>query len=360
MHFMAMIRPVDCRNHTTEDRTMRTFYSALIFVLLCSSSFGQTTPPVKPKIGPRLVCETKGWDFGVVSQGTQGKKVVTIKNEGDAVLNILDIKVTCGCVHALMPDKVIPPGESRDLILTLTTFRAFGIIQKHCYVYSNDGKTKRPLVLSIKGEVKADWWPETRQIQFGRVEAGQPQVKTFKIFSRITQPLVIESITCRNPNIKVEYKLSSPKAQLKQEYLVTVTLLETQAPGNFAAAIAIRVKHRQTPLQNVMIYGRLEGDLKVWPLKVFVGRIFYDRQVQKTVKVSLPEGYSVLTAKGSTESMKTEIRPMPDGMSWEIDIYVTGLESEQNMDESMEILTDNSVQPRIVVPVTWVSRPQRK
>lgn len=339
---------------------MRTLYSALILALLCSSSFAQANPPVKPKVGPRLVCDTKGWDFGVVSQGAQDKKVITIKNEGDTVLNILDIKVTCGCVHALMPDKVIPPGESRELILTLTTFRAFGIIQKHCYVYSNDMKTKRPLVLSIKGEVKADWWPETRQIQFGRFEAGQPRIKTFKLFSRVTQALVIESITCRNPNIKVEHKLVSPKAQMKQEYLVTVTLLDTQAPGNFSAAIAVRVKHRQTPLQNVMVYGRLDGDAKVWPLKVFIGRIFYDRQVQKTVKISLPEGYSIMTVKGSRDSMKTEIRPMPDGMSWEIDLYVTGLESEQNMDESMEILTDNPIQPRIVVPVTWVSRPKKK
>ncbi|MFT7617757.1 MAG: hypothetical protein ACI97A_001396 [Planctomycetota bacterium] len=336
---------------------MRYTQALILVAILSCSAFSQG----KGKIGPRIECADKGWNFGVVNQGTQGQKKIIIKNTGDETLNILDIKVTCGCVHAVMATKEIPPGGQKELVLKLSTYRSYGVIRKHCYIYSNSTAAKRPLVLTIDGEVKADWWPEVKQIQLGRSEAGIEQVRTFKIMTRGKLPLTIDSVTCRNPNVKISYAPESKnKNDLKPSYIVTVRILETLAPGPFSAAIAVRVKHRQTPLQNVMMYGRFGGETKVKPLKVFIGRIFYNKQAHRIVTLTLEEGYTIISAKGSRDSMKTQIRGMPDGVSWEIDLFVTGLESEKSIDGYLEIKTDNPIQPKLKVPVTWVSRPMKK
>ncbi len=341
-----------------KNNTMRYINPILFFLVLMATAWGQDQP--KTKIGPRLECTSKGWNFGVVNQGVSDKRTIVIKNVGDETLKIGDIKVTCGCVHALMSQKEIPPGESRELVLTLSTYRAYGLVRKHCYVYSNDPTRKRPLVLTIDGEVKADWWPDAKQVQFGRVEAGTEYKKVFRVHSRSKRALDIKSMSCRNPNLDISYVLETNSTDRKPTYVVTLTLKATQAPGPFAAAVAVRVDHRQTPLQNVMVYARVAGAAKLKPLKVFMGRIFYNNQAHKVVKLTLPEGYTITGAKPSTKSMITEIREMPDGVSWEVDLYVTGLESEKSMDESIEISTNDPMQPKILVPVNWVSRPKKQ
>ncbi len=331
--------------------------TAVLFILCL---LGHLTAQEPGHRGPRIACDEKGWDFGEVNQGVRDKKTIKIRNTGDEVLTISDIKVTCGCVQATMAQKSIPPGESRDLVLTLSTYRAYGRIRKHCYIYSNAAGRKGPLILTIDGDVKADWWIDNRQIQFGRLPAGEAHQQQFRILSRQKRPLDIVSITSRNPNVDIAYKRISRDAVVRPVYLVTITLKETLPPGPFADAIAVRVRGRKTPMQTVMVYARMEGSVRVKPLKVFMGRIYFDQVGRKVVRFSLDEGYSIIEAKGSRASIKTEILEVPGETAWDIEIYVTGRKSEMNMDEYLEITTDHPIQPRIRIPVNWVSRPPRR
>ena len=331
--------------------------SLLIFALL------YLTPPAWTQTkGPKLIISATGWEFGVRSQGIKDTHDIKLKNVGDADVKILDIKFTCGCVRGevLKKNKTIRPDEEVVLRFFLNTYRQVGRIRKHCYVYTNENKGK-PHILTINGDIKPDWWPTKKALQFGSGEAGLPYTQTFKVLIRDgKQQIKIVELLVQDPNIVVTHK---PLPETKDEpqesgFLVTVTLMDTAPSGPFAASLAVRTTHNLTPIQNVRIYAKLQGPIKIHPMKLFVGRVFFDQQVRRTMRVSITdmEGYSLLGSEGTVDSISSSIREIHAGMEWEVEVIITGNKDEPTMNESLVLNTNHPLHRKIVVPVQWVSR----
>ena len=101
-------------------------------------------------------------DFGTVKAGTTVSSELSIKNEGDAPLDVTRIGVTCECaaLHLSTPTRLnvpidsadegktqlaIGPGEAATLKLTVdTTKLPAGPFEKRCLIICSD-RTKSPL-----------------------------------------------------------------------------------------------------------------------------------------------------------------------------------------------------------------------
>jgi Protein of unknown function (DUF1573) len=91
-------------------------------------------------------------DYGKIIQNSNGIRLFSFINEGDAPLLITNVKTTCGCTVPSYSKAPILPGESGEIQIRYNTNR-LGAFTKTITVMSNaEGGNK---ILKIKGHIVA-------------------------------------------------------------------------------------------------------------------------------------------------------------------------------------------------------------
>lgn len=96
--------------------------------------------------------ETEVVDYGTIIQGSDGTKVFTFTNTGNAPLVISEVKTSCGCTVPSYSKAAILPGKQGELEIKYDTKR-LGSFTKTITVISNAKVIKK--TLKIKGTVVA-------------------------------------------------------------------------------------------------------------------------------------------------------------------------------------------------------------
>jgi uncharacterized cupredoxin-like copper-binding protein len=79
-------------------------------------------------------------DFGKVEYGKVVDYNFKIVNQGNSVLNIQDVRTSCGCTAALVSSKTIKPGEDGTIKVQLNTKGHSGKMVRTVTIKSNDPK----------------------------------------------------------------------------------------------------------------------------------------------------------------------------------------------------------------------------
>jgi hypothetical protein len=99
---------------------------------------GQTTAD-GTAIGPRMEISPESHDVGTVGQNEMVDREFEIRNTGTEDLEIGRIATSCGLTAGLVSeDRVIGPGETAVLRVTLETRRYKGLLRRNVSVASND------------------------------------------------------------------------------------------------------------------------------------------------------------------------------------------------------------------------------
>ena len=104
---------------------------------------------------PKLRCDAPEFTFEEVWSGDEVEHTFIIHNDGDAELEILNVKPSCGCTVAGEHDKKIAPGASGKIPLKINTKNMRGDLTKTTQISHNDPTADQPFQLTIKGPVKA-------------------------------------------------------------------------------------------------------------------------------------------------------------------------------------------------------------
>ena len=96
--------------------------------------------------------ETEIVNYGTITQGSDGTKVFTFTNTGNAPLVISEVKTSCGCTIPSYSKAAILPGKQGELEIKYDTKR-LGSFTKTITVISNAKVIKK--TLKIKGTVVA-------------------------------------------------------------------------------------------------------------------------------------------------------------------------------------------------------------
>ena len=96
--------------------------------------------------------KTETVDYGTITQNSDGTRLFSFTNTGDAPLLITNVKASCGCTVPSYSKAPILPGESGELSIKYDTKR-LGAFTKTITVTSNaEGGNK---ILKIKGNIIA-------------------------------------------------------------------------------------------------------------------------------------------------------------------------------------------------------------
>jgi Protein of unknown function (DUF1573) len=108
--------------------------------------------------GPGIEITPADHDFGKVEQNQKLETEFEIRNIGSEELNIIRISTTCGCTAALTSERLVKPGETTKLKVTLETRMYKGDIERSVSIATNAANKKistvkvKAFVLEPNGE----------------------------------------------------------------------------------------------------------------------------------------------------------------------------------------------------------------
>ena len=102
--------------------------------------------------GPRMEIEPSEHDFGPARQDQKLVYDFLVKNTGTEDLELLRIATSCGCTAALPAQRIVPPGGSTALQVTLETRKYKGVLERSISVASND--RRRVATVRVKAFVE--------------------------------------------------------------------------------------------------------------------------------------------------------------------------------------------------------------
>ncbi len=221
-------------------------------------------PDVKPAAQgpyPKIQVDEMKHDFGAVALGRSVSHVFTIKNVGDAPLELGEPITTCKCTAPKAGNgEPIPPGGMTTVELTYTPENAANEFLQRAFIHTNDPTDKR-LQLEVFGSVEdlLKMFPGTT-VDFGAVDGKSVETRTFKVLSRLLEKVTVVGTDSSSDYLEATVEpadLSEPVLPpqegdgdretpsaadrgFKSGIEVTVKLLPDMAVGRFRESIVIR------------------------------------------------------------------------------------------------------------------------
>jgi hypothetical protein len=151
---------------------------------------------------PKLVVEAPDFNFGQVFAGEKVEHTFTFLNQGDAPLEIEQVRSSCGCTAALVSARSIPPGESGEIRTTFDSSRFRGNVLKTVTLYSND-PAQKTAQFQLRGIVKQELVPSPERISLGTLTSGTSTAVRLTLTNQGTRHLSQITAQATHPDLKV-------------------------------------------------------------------------------------------------------------------------------------------------------------
>lgn len=123
--------------------------SDINFVIRCNIIVDQSNSQTS---GASLFLPENQFNFGQVKEGTTVSHTFELVNKGSDVLQIKDVRTSCGCTAALVSSSTLKPGEKGTLKVDLDTKGRQGKMSRTISIVSNDSEQSTK-VITIYAEV---------------------------------------------------------------------------------------------------------------------------------------------------------------------------------------------------------------
>jgi hypothetical protein len=225
-----------------------------------------TAPPARTASKALMDLKETAFEFGTIMEGQSAEHVFQITNTGQEDLVIASVKPGCGCTVAKF-DKVIAPGGTGKIVLTLDSRKMHGPFIKTATVQSND--SVRPnLSLKITGKVLRYVEVQPERVFLRGYMEDRPKASV-KITSNLPEPLVIKLVNAKELTGKTDYELKT--LQEGKEY--QLDLVNTANVGRYNGKLVLQTNAAQKPTIEIKVYADISGDIGFYPNTVEMGRL---------------------------------------------------------------------------------------
>jgi hypothetical protein len=230
--------------------------------------------PIGPKISPtgphpKAVVDESTYDFGAMVHNGHGEHVFTIRNEGQADLEVIARKedTTCSCTFGELSDNgTIPPGKSVDVTLKWHVKYNNPTFRHRAIVRTNDPEHKE-VELTITGKVEeplilkpgSPW-------SVGEMVTDEPAVLEGTLISKLLDAFEIKEVKTESGVATVETAPLSAEelaaSDAKSGYKITATIKPTVPVGLVSDNVTITTDIEQAGTVNFVISGTRPGPVE--------------------------------------------------------------------------------------------------
>jgi hypothetical protein len=329
----------DLKATTTYDTTMSEAPAA--------QPAAEVTAPVEGGV-PVISSPEPVYNFGEMDNTLEVKHDFVVKNTGNGVLEIKDVKTSCGCTVAALKKKSLNPGEETQVSATFKLQGKQGPQTKTITVTSNDPATAA-YQLKIEGTALAAVAIEPKTLAFGMIEDDQPKTLTATITA--TKPELSFKITGVESTSQ-DFEIAQKEVTAGKSYEVSATLKGGLKPGNYSTRIQIKTDHPEHSTLMVSAFAQVVGALRVSPDRI---QLRYSDEPGKVMNMQMQvsggrvKTFTVTDVVVPIESIKATIEPHAETFL----IKLADIPLDDTLEgKSLIIKTDVAGSEEITVPFT--------
>jgi len=209
-------------------------------------------------------------DFGRHPADQNTVAEFTLRNDGDAPVDILRVRTDCGCSAAEIGARVIAPGETSPVKLTVRPNALGGVYRKSAFVESNDPEN-RVIKLSVVGDavqrivVKPSMYVDVGDLSTASDWRGSVDLVSEEEDVLLGEPVVDGLVT-------IETKLERVTAERGSHYRMGITVTPPDRIGSFHGVVNVPLLGPEGAPARVLVSGRVGTELVIIPAVAYLQR----------------------------------------------------------------------------------------
>jgi len=255
---------------------------------------------------PEVTFSHTSHDFGMVSDTLNYTHTFDFVNTGSTVLNITEVKSSCGCTSARATKDRVAPGEQGEIEVTYDP-RGPG---KHTYWVTVLSNAETPSRVQIHVDVDTLLVIEPRRLQLGALARNEAHTAYVTVLSS-DPDMTLESVRVPHAHITAEILGDDPEAgspatpERTGRSVIKYVIQETAAWGELSTTSVITAKGKpagsDTPIDHtdyISISASIFGEIHAEPDRIRLGVIKPGESFEQSILMSRPsrEPFQVLEA----------------------------------------------------------------
>lgn len=238
-----------------------------------------TKPPAN---GPRIYFPEPIYDYGTTIVNHVVKHTFLFTNVGNQVLEVSDVKSTCGCTTAGQWTRRVEPGQGGTIPVEFHPGPHFnGPVVKPVMVSCND-ESNRMVTLQLKGIV---WHPidvvPSAAAFSGVLETPSNMFRTVWITNQEAQPLMLSEPKSNQRAVAAEITTNQPG----RVYELTIRLVPPLGAGNVFGDVSVKTSSTNMPTLSVPVWAIAQPAVMVLPSQLDLPAGHFTSKVTRSVSV---------------------------------------------------------------------------
>lgn len=272
-------------------------------------SAGRQSPASQVSGSPRLEVSSREWDFGQVWQGEPLSHEFTLANVGDAPLEFIQVRTSCGCTTPSNPKSPLQPGETDKMTVKYDSKRKARRTNQTVTLLTND-PTQPEAVLHVVGEVLPLYEIKpTDDLVFGQVLRSSAEKRTVEITNKYTDRLSLK--------LKEGQELTSCSVEVNElepgtRFSVTATTQPPLTVGRVQQHVKLTTGFARVPEIDLIVYWFVQPPVEVSPQKLFLPTDSPDEMLKELRVTYTPDQpVEITSVKPSHDAIRVAVRPAP-------------------------------------------------
>lgn len=338
------------------DRTLtrRIFHrGAVAAVVVCLS----TTATVAQ---PRAVAGETIQDVGRIDDFRNVDIAYAITNDGDSDLQLVDVVASCGCTVADY-DRVIAPGDTGEVAVTLKPQGYSGPLARSVRVYTNDADNPY-IELVVKAVIAPSVYMSPGYARLVGL-AGEPIEPARQVlWAPGVDDFQVTGATTTVPFVEVEVRPATPGEAAEEgsgnQWVVEARLGDEAPDGIFEDTVVIHTNHPRRPTIDLPLFGQVHAPVRSVPSSLELGTHPQGEEIETSVRLAtLDENLEVEYGQATLAADAPgtiETRYENEG---EVTYLVVVFQSDWpagNIETEISVPTDHPQVPEVRIPVRGV------
>lgn len=293
---------------------------------------------------PRIVLPEPTYNFGEADNSQTIERAFEVRNEGDAPLEIRNVRSSCGCTVAHISHHVIEPGGSGTITGRLNLRGRNGPQNSMLTIESND--PAQPQVrASIVGKAVAVMTFYPPHVFFGNLASREAAEREVQIVGQSSDPFSITGVRVDQPWFDAAHETPG----VNSSHRIKLTSRSPLPLGALRAHLHVETDNPRMPSIDIPISVNVVGEIAFMPSQINVSA-GSDRPVTRYVMVqpgSVPE-YTITGVEAPDPSIQVIVHPVAPSR---YRIQLNNIVATEELDgQTLKIHTDVAGMDQIEIP----------
>jgi Protein of unknown function (DUF1573) len=258
---------------------------------------------VRAESWPDTLFTERSHDFGPVPRGGIVRHPFVLTNHLTVPIQVLNLRVSCGCTSGTASAKLVPPGKSAIIEAQMDTRNFVGRKSTTLFVSVLAGGRESEIGLGVSSLILSDVVLNPGAVDFGTVGRGQTPAQVLTI-DRVGKPdwkvvRMVSASKVLNASLQ-ETKRSNGEVG----YRLNVSIKPEVAAGIVRDEIRLVTNDPETPGIPILVTAQIQGDLSATPTLLPLGDVTSAAGVQGRYIVRGSKPFAIAKVEGTGDGFE--------------------------------------------------------